>query len=43
VAADWRQHLASFDHETARQAKVMEARKANIMLALGYPHPYMDA
>jgi probable rRNA maturation factor len=33
-------HLAGFDHETDREAKVMESREAKIVMALGYPHPY---
>jgi probable rRNA maturation factor len=33
-------HLAGFDHETDREAKVMEAHEAKIVMALGYPHPY---
>jgi probable rRNA maturation factor len=33
-------HLAGFDHETDREAKVMEAREAKIVMALGFAHPY---
>jgi probable rRNA maturation factor len=33
-------HLAGFDHEKERDAKLMEAREKNILAALGYPDPY---
>jgi probable rRNA maturation factor len=33
-------HLAGFDHKTAREAKVMEAREAEIVMQLGFAHPY---
>jgi probable rRNA maturation factor len=33
-------HLAGFDHETDREAKVMEASETKIVMVLGYPHPY---
>lgn len=34
-------HLAGFDHETEKEARVMEAREAAILAALGYPDPYL--
>jgi probable rRNA maturation factor len=33
-------HLAGFDHETTRDAKVMEALEAEIVMSLGFEHPY---
>jgi probable rRNA maturation factor len=33
-------HLFGFDHETARQAAVMERRERDILAALGMPDPY---
>ena len=33
-------HLAGFDHELAKQAKLMEAREAEIVMGLGFGHPY---
>ncbi len=33
-------HLAGFDHEIAKEAKVMEAREAEIVIGLGFGHPY---
>lgn len=33
-------HLQGYDHETARQARVMEARETEIVTQLGYPDPY---
>jgi probable rRNA maturation factor len=36
-------HLAGLDHETAREAKVMEAREVKILAALGWPNPYLEA
>ena len=33
-------HLAGFDHELANEAKVMEAREAEIVIGLGFLHPY---
>ena len=33
-------HLAGMDHETARDAKIMEAREIGILETLGYPNPY---
>jgi probable rRNA maturation factor len=33
-------HLKGFDHETAREARVMEARERSLLAALGFPDPY---
>ena len=33
-------HLAGFDHEIANEAKVMEAREAEIVMGFGFLHPY---
>ena len=33
-------HLAGFDHEVAKEEKVMEAREAKIVMGLGFGHPY---
>lgn len=33
-------HLQGFDHETAVEAEVMEARERAIVMRLGYPDPY---
>ncbi len=33
-------HLAGFDHEIERDARKMESREANIVLGLGFLHPY---
>ena len=33
-------HLAGMDHQSARQAKAMEAREISILKQLGYPNPY---
>lgn len=33
-------HLAGLDHETEKEATVMEAREVKILAALGYPDPY---
>jgi probable rRNA maturation factor len=33
-------HALGFDHERAADAKVMEAREAELLAALGYPNPY---
>lgn len=33
-------HAQGFDHETARDAKVMEARERQILAALGFDDPY---
>ena len=33
-------HLAGFDHEVAKEAKMMEAREAEIVMGLGFLHPY---
>ena len=34
-------HLAGWDHDSAREAKVMEAREIAILDALGYANPYL--
>ncbi len=34
-------HLAGMDHETAREAKAMEAREIAILEKLGYANPYV--
>ena len=33
-------HLAGFDHEIAKEAEVMEAREAEIVMGFGFLHPY---
>lgn len=33
-------HAQGYDHERARDAKVMEAREREILAALGFPDPY---
>ena len=33
-------HLAGFDHEIERDARKMESREANIVMGLGFLHPY---
>jgi probable rRNA maturation factor len=33
-------HLQGYDHQTARDARVMEARETAILAALGVPDPY---
>jgi probable rRNA maturation factor len=33
-------HLQGYDHETAHDAKVMEARERALLHALGFPDPY---
>ena len=33
-------HLAGMDHQSARQAKAMEAREISILKQLGYANPY---
>ncbi len=33
-------HAQGYDHEKARDAKVMEAREREILAALGFPDPY---
>lgn len=33
-------HLQGYDHQSARQARVMEARETEIVIRLGYPDPY---
>jgi probable rRNA maturation factor len=33
-------HLAGLDHESARDAKIMEDREIGILKKLGYPNPY---
>ena len=33
-------HLQGFDHEKARDAKVMEARERELLATLGFPDPY---
>jgi len=36
-------HLQGFDHETAAEARVMEAREQAIVIGLGFADPYRDA
>lgn len=33
-------HLQGYDHETAREARVMEARERALLAGFGYPDPY---
>jgi probable rRNA maturation factor len=33
-------HLQGYDHERARDARVMEALETRIVTGLGYPDPY---
>ena len=33
-------HLAGFDHEIEKDAKLMEARETRVLAQLGYPNPY---
>jgi probable rRNA maturation factor len=33
-------HAQGYDHETAKQARVMEPRESALMLELGYADPY---
>ena len=33
-------HLAGFDHETEKDAKVMEAREVRVLAELGFANPY---
>ena len=33
-------HLAGYDHESARDAKLMEAREIALLAALGFANPY---
>ena len=33
-------HLQGFDHETEREAQIMEARERAIVMRLGFPDPY---
>jgi probable rRNA maturation factor len=35
-------HLLGFDHESAAEAAIMEAREVEILAALGVPAPYAD-
>ena len=34
-------HLQGFDHETAAEAQVMEAREREIVMRFGFPDPYV--
>lgn len=36
-------HLQGFDHESAKEARIMEAREREIVTQLGYTDPYRDA
>jgi probable rRNA maturation factor len=36
-------HLQGFDHESAKEARIMEAREREIVIQLGYTDPYRDA
>jgi probable rRNA maturation factor len=33
-------HLQGYDHETEREARVMERRESRVVTRLGYPDPY---
>ncbi len=33
-------HLQGYDHETARQARLMERRESRVVAGLGFPDPY---
>ncbi|HQU14974.1 MAG: rRNA maturation RNase YbeY [Chromatiales bacterium 21-64-14] len=35
-------HLVGYDHETSRQARVMERLEMDILARLGYPDPYCE-
>ena len=35
-------HLQGYDHETAREARVMERRESRVVARLGFPDPYKD-
>jgi len=35
-------HLQGYDHETEREARVMERRETRIVTGLGYPDPYQS-
>ena len=35
-------HLQGYDHETAREARLMERRESLVVEGLGFPDPYKD-
>ena len=35
-------HLLGYDHETAEDARVMEARERELLTALGFDDPYLE-
>ena len=35
-------HLQGYDHETKRQARLMERRESRVVARLGFPDPYKD-
>ena len=35
-------HLQGYDHETERQARLMERRESRVVARLGFPDPYRD-
>jgi probable rRNA maturation factor len=35
-------HLQGYDHETERQARLMERRESQVVEGLGFPDPYRD-
>ena len=35
-------HLQGYDHETERQARLMERRESRVVARLGFPDPYKD-
>ena len=35
-------HLQGFEHDSARGARVMEAREVELLHGLGYPDPYLE-
>ena len=35
-------HLRGYDHQTSKEAGIMEARETRILKVLGFPNPYAD-
>jgi probable rRNA maturation factor len=36
-------HLQGYDHETERQARIMERQESRVVARLGFPDPYVEA